>query len=205
MAKIPKCRFCGKEFKKVYSSTQKVCSSSCGYKLAKVKREEKELKSKNSLNKVRDQDNKSKRIEDLQKEVNRIARRIDRYFNYGCIDCGKVVEGVGNGAHYHNVRGNENIRFNLHNIHLSRINCNQYSSEHKKDYKTNLPNRYNEEYYELVEYGLGIKYKSMHLTLQDVKEALKNARYINRNFDTFIFKDSISARNILNKMIGIYI
>ncbi len=213
---MARCLNCGEKFVKKYPNQMgkfRFCleKDDClkefreAVKLHNQKKQEKAReKTKTDLETQKKTDTRDNRILDLQKEVNKLARNIDYKFNLGCIDCNKKVFGVGNGAHYHNVKGNENIRFNLHNIHLSRINCNKYSSEHKKGYKENLRARYGLDYYELVEFELRKQYPSIKLSFDQVKQSLSIARKINRNFETYDLKDPISARSAFNKIIGIY-
>ena len=141
----------------------------------------------------------------LQDGINLLARKIDNYFGFSCIDCERPLkEGEIHGAHRHNVGGNENIRFNLHNVHSSTDYCNMFNTEHKPDYDKGLKKRYNEEYFNYVYYEMKLEYKSIHLMTHEIDEALKIVRKLNRNFDTMVFDNAISARNILNNIIGIY-
>ena len=143
----------------------------------------------------------------LQDQINLLARKIDERFYTTCIDCDTVLRfdkvNMVHGAHRSNVGGHENIRFNLHNIHSATLPCNKWSSEHKVGYDKGLINRYGQEYHDLV-HGLNLKYKSIHLSTAEIDSALKIARKLNRDFKTMVFTDSISARNILNNIIGIY-
>jgi hypothetical protein len=134
------------------------------------------------------------------------AYLIDGYFNYNCIDCDKPFNESIHGAHFHNVGGNENIRFNLHNIHASRSYCNVYNSEHKKGYVIGLEQRYGYEYLQFVDKELGIKYSYLGLSETELKEALKNTRKCIRDFDKLIvnYLDGSIARIEFNKLIGIY-
>lgn len=179
-------KYCLKEpCRKVWIETEKT-------KQWKVRKKELKQKSSNQKN-------------DLQNEINKLARLIDRHFKLNCIDCESKVTGVGNGAHYHNVGGNENIRFNLHNIHLSRTYCNKYNSEHKKGYQSGLNKRYGAKYANYVETELNLTYKELHLTNQEVTEALKKTRKAIREFNQLIEGNPIEARNKFNSYIGIYL
>jgi len=147
--------------------------------------------------------------EALQTSINKIARMIDGYFNYGCIDCGNKVIGTGHGAHKNNVGSYENLRFNLHNIHKSRVHCNKYSSEHKVGYSKGLKERYGEDYCKYVEDEINVKYKYLGLRYEDLSDALKVSNRIIKDFDSIcsenVFKDGKEFRNFLNKKIGIYV
>ena len=200
-----RCKICKQKFEvKIFN--QKVCfDPSCvlAYsKQVKLKEWEKQSKKQNKPKTTKKVSTK----EYLQQEVNKLARLIDEHFNYNCIDCSNPFNKVVQGAHYHNVGGNENIRFNLHNIHSARAHCNMYSSEHKKGYVIGLKDRYGPDYYNLVETELSIKYSYLGLNDVELKEALKNTRKCIRELKNIIKEcsDGKEARDKLNKLIGIY-
>lgn len=142
----------------------------------------------------------------LQNQINLLARKIDAYFCYNCIDCGKSYGKQVDAAHKNNVGGHENIRWNLHNIHSARAFCNQRSSEHKTGYSIGLEERYGIAYKDYVEIEINKIYSYVGLTPKEVVEALKIVRKLNREFDNHIsqFKDGSEAREYFNKIIGIY-
>lgn len=203
------CKICKVKFEPIYSSVQPTCSIKCAIAYAKLqtkKKQEKKIKEINKDVRERKITTHTKQYKaELQKEINKLSKQIDSYFGYKCIDCGKDYGNLVHGAHFNNVQGNENIRFNLHNIHSARAHCNMYNSEHKVGYTQGLKNRYSEEYYNFVAHKIGLKYKSIKLLPKEVHDALKIVRKLNRDFDTMVFTDSISARNILNAIIGIYL
>jgi len=141
---------------------------------------------------------------DLQKDINKLSRLIDSKFNYKCIDCDNDFGKQTDAAHLHNVSGNENIRYNLHNLHSARSHCNRYSSEHKVGYRIGIEKRYGKEYLNYIKIEMPLKYKYIGLLDNEVKEKLKIVRKLIRDFETFDLKDGIHARNIFNKIIGIY-
>lgn len=209
--KIPKmktCRVCKNKFTPS-RPLQMLCSVKCSYKYVellnakKAKHERKEMSAS-----VYVKENKT----DLQNEINRLARMIDNKFNYPCIDCGGVIRYKGNerqsmdanGSHFHNVKGNENIRYNLHNIHTAKIQCNKWLGGRKPEYKLGLISRYGTEYFEFVD-GLGLTYKSIHLNHVEIVEKLKIVRKLIRTFDTFVIRDGHHGRSVFNKLIGIYL
>lgn len=144
------------------------------------------------------------RKKDLQKDINKLSRLIDAKFNYKCIDCGKEYGKQIDAAHLHNVSGNENIRFNLHNLHSAKSDCNQYSSEHKVGYRKGIEKRYGKEYLNFIDLELPLKYKYLGLLDNEVADKLKIVRKLIRDFDTFKLVDGIQARDMFNKIIGIY-
>lgn len=142
----------------------------------------------------------------LENEINKLARKIDAYFGYLCIDCGKDYGKQVDAAHYKNKGSNDTLRFNLHNLHSAKSDCNQYSSEHKTGYKKGLIERYGEAYEEYVDVKMGIEYSYLGLTEVQIYEALGRARKCIRNFDKEIirFKNGKEARDYFNKEIEIY-
>lgn len=140
----------------------------------------------------------------FQNEINKLARKIDSHFYSVCIDCGNPFGKQIDGSHYHNVSGNENIRYNLHNIHAARQQCNQYQGGRKEEYFEGLIRRYDVDYAEYVKYELPKKYPYIGLKAKDYVEKLKIVRKLIRTFDKFIFENAKEARENLNKIIGIY-
>jgi len=157
-----------------------------------------------SLKEAEKKKNVPKRKQDLQKEINILSRKIDSHFNYKCVDCGNPFGKKTDAAHLHNVSGNENIRYNLHNLHSARSHCNRFSSEHKVGYRKGILERYNRTYLNYIDFEIPLKYKYLGLLDSEVEEKLKIVRKINRTFDTYQLKDGIQARNLFNKIIGIY-
>lgn len=211
MNRKPKCKQCGERFVPFYNnSLQKYCMNYPKCREAQsnyAKKQKDKQDNKDWKKRKKDMDikvNPKKYKGQLQDEINKLARKIDFYFNMPCICTKKPYQGQVDAAHYHNVGGHENIRFNLHNIHSSRAHSNQYDPNHKTDYKAGLISRYGNEYYEYVEYELNLKYKELHITSQEVYEKLAIVRKINREFDTYVLFDPKSARDMFNKMIGIY-
>lgn len=146
----------------------------------------------------------------LQIEINRLAKMIDKKFGYDtCIDCGKpfTEDRDRDGGHCHSVGSNETIRYNLHNIHGQKsLSCNSNGTGGGKqhEYLRGLEQRYGKEYRELVEFTIVRRYKYNGLTDQDYADKLKIVRAIIRNFDTYRMQDAIQAREMFNKIIGIY-
>lgn len=199
--KSKKCKVCHNKFDPK-QSLQIVCSLPCAIEYAKQQRLKKMLKEKKDQKPF---DNVSSNRKNLGIEINKLARSIDIYFGFACIDCGQPIGEQGDAAHFHNVGGNDSVRYNLHNIHLARSYCNQYSSEHKKNYPQGLAKRYGEGYLDYLENHLRQDYSYLGLTPPEIAEALKKVRKINRDFETYKLTDPKSARDMFNKIIGIYI
>jgi hypothetical protein len=144
------------------------------------------------------------RKNDLQKEINKLSRMIDKKFNYKCIDCDNPFGKQTDAAHLHNVGGHQNIRFNLHNLHSARSHCNKYNSEHKVGYRQGIIKRYGDDYLYYISEEMPKECKYLGLLDNEVKEKLAIVRKLIRDFDTFDLKDGKQARYMFNKIIGIY-
>lgn len=143
----------------------------------------------------------------LQSQINLLSRKIDAHFGYLCIDCDKMFGKQTDGAHFHNVSGHENIRFNLHNIHSARSDCNQYSSEHKTGYRNGIVKRYGASYLDHIDIEIPKKYKYLGLSEVEVFEKLAIVRKINREFEKLVKNtesDGAGMRDYFNVLIGVY-
>ena len=141
----------------------------------------------------------------LQIEINKLSKMIDASFNYhDCICCNNILNASINAAHFHSVGSNATVRYNLHNVHSARTHCNNYSAEHKSGYILGLEARYGKEYLEKVQ-SLVIQYSHIGLKSNEIYEKLGLVRKIIRNFSTYKFESSVQAREMLNKIIGIYV
>jgi len=139
----------------------------------------------------------------FQREINKLCRMIDAKFYTTCIDCGKEFGKQVDGAHFHSRGAHSSIRWNLHNIHSAKSDCNQFSDTHKEGYRDGIIERYGVEYMEWID-SLPLKYKSVKLSNKEVYDKLALVRKIIRTFDTYNLIDPISGREIFNKLIGIY-
>lgn len=198
-----KCKQCGVEFQKK-NPLQSVCGVECAidrsYDLNKAKRK------KEVSDKVKGWSvdlNSTKNRHYLQKEINKLARLIDAKFGWLCIDCGRPYGKQIDGAHFHSVGSNSSLRYNLHNIHSARSDCNQYSATHKQGYESGIKERYGKEYFEMLQ-SLPLQHPSVRLSNLEVTEKLKLVRSLVRNFKTFNFSTALEGREIFNKLIAIY-
>lgn len=201
-----RCKQCGETFQKK-QPLQYTCSIKCAVEYTRAKQKDRVKKEhKDKIKKMRVSAKSSEHKKQLQSEINKLARQIDTYFKFNCIDCGaSLYDGTQTHAsHFHDVGGNNSIRYNLHNVHASKSACNLWGSGRKKEYKEGLIKRYSKEYQEFVEFELKRKYPHTKLSDQEVYDKLKVVRKLNRDFATLKFEDGISARNQLNNIIGIY-
>lgn len=202
---MPRCKNCREKFE-IKRFNQKYCSKKECQIESNTQLALKNLKviKKKNFTEMKISAHAKKHKKELQDEINKLSRMIDLKFYSTCIDCGKILKGEIHGSHYHNVGGNENIRYNLHNIHTSLSECNRWKRGNKEGYILGLEERYGKEYADFVKFGLGLKYKSMHFTEKEIYEAIPVVRKLIRNFETFIFNDPIQARNQMNQIINLY-
>jgi len=207
----PKCHNCGNRFVPRYSTTEKYCKepecSKVWIQLEKKKQLKKELKEfSKRKSKIKPLTHTSEYKTTFQQLINRLARLIDGKFgNITCIDCGKPFKKIDAG-HFHSVGSNSSLRYNLHNIHSQAYECNRNGIGGGKQlgFYKGLIRRYGQEYADLVDTELGKKYYYVGLKANDYPEKIKLVRALIREFDTYKFKDSLHARELCNKIIGIY-
>lgn len=142
------CTHCGKSFAP-RSSFQTVCKPAC--LLKKINKEERqkkaEAKIKNRMERAQFKERKAKlkRIPDLIKEAqtafNAFIRERDR--GQPCICCGQPlgtgsVGGAFDCGHYRSVGSASHLRFDVHNAHGQRKQCNRYGAGRAVDYRIGL-------------------------------------------------------------------
>ena len=204
-----RCKECKEKFEPI-EFLQKFCkgnddclAAEALYNLKKIK--EKQIKDWNKekpQRKIKAYSNRFKK--ELESNINKLSKMIDKSFGHvTCIDCDSKMDLI-HAAHFHNVSGNENLRYNLDVIHSARAYCNQYSSEHKVGYRTGLEKRYGKDYLEYVQYELPMKYEHLGLKSNEIHDALQTVRKLIKTFDTYKFKDARQAREMCNKIIRIY-
>ncbi len=185
---------------------QVVCSTLCAIELAKEKDAIKRAKEeRRQLNEMRADVYSKENKKLLQNEINKLSRMIDARFGFDtCIDCGRPYGKQTDAAHFHSKGANSSLRYNLDNLHSASSQCNQWSNVHLQGYEKGLSTRYGDEYAKYVIVELPTKYKEIHLTAKDISEKLKLVRKLIRDFETMKFSSSLSARTILNQLMGIY-
>lgn len=130
---------------------------------------------------------------------------IDSHCGYDvCIDCNRKLTNQIHGAHFHPVKGNENIRFNLLNIHSARSECNKYDPQHHTRYKQGLEIRYGIDFLNFMEDEIRLKYKSMRFSNKEIFEAIPVVRKLQKTLPTLVNTDSLSIRRLFNHTIGLY-
>ena len=208
---MKKCKNCMEKFEPRFSTLEKYCwNSDCKYIEAKQKldaHKKSEVKDWQQRKKKIDIEiNPAKYKKMLQDEINKLARMIDNRFQLMCIDCNKPFGNQQDGGHFKSVGSNASIRFNLHNIHSQKSDCNKngLGGGRERQYYDGLINRYGKDYAEFVDLELQKKYKYLGLKNHEIPEKLKIVRGLIRDFDTYVFDSPMQARDVLNKVIGIY-
>lgn len=142
----------------------------------------------------------------LALEVQKLARMIDNYFKFTCIDCGEPFNGQQDGGHFNSKGKNMSLAWNLHNIHSQRNNCNRngLGGGRERQYYDGLIKRYGKKYAEYVDVGLQKEFKYIGLLDNEIADKLAIVRKLIRDFDTFNLTTGISARTMFNNLIGIY-
>lgn len=168
-----------------------------------AKQEEKDWKKEKKIRKE-----KLKNLEDwkgdLQDEINRTARLIDR--GWGCISCTSMS--TPQAGHLHSRKANPAIRYNLHNLWTQDTHCNQYKSGANLKYLAGLMEHFGKEYMEFVQFDIVRLYPSLKLTIPEIKEKLKIVRAENRklekNLEPFTLEQRKGLRTYYNQVFGMY-
>jgi len=212
---MPRCRKCEEKFEQ-YEFNNKWCKKvDCQTEKAldylKKKRKEVEKKKKEDwkkyVEKARPISHSKENKATLQMEINKLSKMIDKKFKYyNCIDCEEPLKHIDAG-HYIAVGANTSLRYNLHNIHSQSRGCNRNERQGSRNtgYYKGLINRYGLEYAEMVDTGLQKKYEYLGLNGQEIYDKIKVVRKLVKNFESYKFNSSYNARNMLNKIIGIYV
>lgn len=133
---IKKCALCGEAFR-LYRSTQKVCSSSCAIKLAKIPKRSKEevLRMKELIEKTR---TVPELLKKLESEFNRYIRIRD--LGNDCISCNKKLTDIRyfHAGHYYSAGKHANVRFNENNVHGQCVECNTHLHGNPIPYRRKL-------------------------------------------------------------------
>lgn len=207
----PKCKNCGERFTPIRSTLQKYClKPDCISVMIEVekekqrKKENKDWQQRKAAMKVTAYVKENKQL--LQQEINKLARMIDNRFKYDCIDCKRPFGKQQDGGHFHSVGAHPALRYNLHNIHSQRseCNCNGLGGGRMLEYYEGLVERYGLDYAIKIRYQNVIDFKILKLTEHEIVEKLAIVRKLIRYFETFSFPDSRAAREVLNNLIGIY-
>lgn len=204
--KQPKCKTCKQPFDRI-KSIQSRCIS-CTIQRAKEleakvrtqKAKVQKAEMKESIKSLSDYKN------DLQREVNLIARLIDQ--DCPCVSSGRS-SGKMSGGHRWACGGWDNLRFNLMNIWIQSFHDNHHLSGNPSGYDKFLKEA---GIYELV-MDLNVTYPMMRWKDYDIKEKIVIARQIVKELKEANQVDSLPRKTDLrielrvkyNKLLGIYL
>jgi hypothetical protein len=211
---MPRCKKCNEKFEQ-YQFNNKYCKEiDCqtekGMDLLRKSKEKKEKDRKKEWNaekKAKAPYLYPKKYKGfLDKECQKLARMIDNKFQLNCIDCERPFGKQQDGGHFNSKGKNRSLAWNLHNIHSQRSECNRngLGGGRERQYYDGLISRYGVEYAELVDVGLQVKYPYIGLKDDEIGDKLELVRKLIRDFNTFVLRDGIQAREMFNNLIGIY-
>ena len=209
---MPRCKNCKDKFEPKYFD-QKFCmiKDECIKAFSDKVQEDKEKAQRKEWAKEKEEKSPDLYLKKykgkLDAALQKLARLIDNKFGYNiCIDCGSLFGKQQDGGHFNSKGDNGTLRWNLHNIHSQKSNCNKngLGGGRRLEYYRGLVSRYGQKYADYVDTGLQKEYKYIGLTNQEVGEKLKLVNKILRNFETFEFTGPLAARTQLNIIIGIY-
>ena len=146
--KEKKCKYCKEKFIP-YNSFQKFCfKEECIKEHNKTEREKKARKVKKEL--IEKYPDKSKWLANAQTVVNAYVRLRDK--NNPCISCCYIGDGrKWNAGHFRPQGGNQQLRFNLLNLHRQCEPCNSYKSGNLVSYRENLIKKIGLDRVEIIE------------------------------------------------------
>ena len=150
MAKKFKCKACGAEFEKTYTTTQKVCNWQCAQKLGQEKVAKQIAKTDRRLQRAAKERLKttSDWLKEAQYQFNKFIRLRDR--KDPCISCGTFTA-KWDAGHYKSVGAYPELRFDEENCHKQCARCNQQMSGNIIEYRKNLINKIGIEAVERIE------------------------------------------------------
>jgi hypothetical protein len=204
-----KCKVCKCKFEPKYSTLQPVCTNpACMIEYARLERE-KELKkdAKDWISKTKEKNKTHGEHEnDLQREINTIARLIDKDQN--CISHDGPCRSA-DGGHYHSVGSSNNVRFNLFNVWSQCDSCNRRKGSNRTGYDDGLKRLFGYDLWLYINEGMRIEFSEVKLMIFELKAAIVSAREIIRELrkDDRVYstQERIDLRKEINERIGIYI
>lgn len=202
-----KCKHCGNKFVK-QQPLQFICSVSCSIEYARKQSEKKQKADWQKRKAVLKEKVMKKGDWEalLQTEINHIARIIDN--NQVCISKQTKLNAKFDAGHRFSRGSFPSIRFNLLNIHAQSVQENRDRSGNPDGYDIGLKQIYGQEYFDMV-HNLKLKYPTIHLTVEDIKEAIHKAKLLKKALiaenKVYSTQERIEKRIAINKAIGIYL
>lgn len=139
---------------------------------------------------------------ELQTEINKIVRLIDR--GQPCLARGTHANQM-HAGHVFSVGSNQTIRFNLHNIHRQSAQSNHYQNDDGL-LREGLRNEYGQEYFDFVSELR--RSPSLNYPNKQYKYLTTIARRLRKTIEesglTYSKSDRILMRNYINETLGIY-
>lgn len=203
--KQKKCKVCKEPFEP-QRGLQVACSFLCALKLAKEIERKSDKKKWQGEKKVMKE--KLKTLSDWKKDLEHLVNKIARLIDFGnpCISCGGLNSPQG--GHFHAVKANPAIRFNLFNIFVQDYYCNVKLSSNRPGYNEGLIKTFGKEIKEYIEYDIVRLYPSIHLSVPEIKAAISICREIIKELErkNYVYdaETRISLRKLYNDRIGIY-
>jgi hypothetical protein len=137
----------------------------------------------------------------LEFEINSIVRLIDS--ENGCISCNHGWETnftrQAHSGHRFSVGSNPTLRYNLFNIWKQCSICNNWKSGNEREYDKGIITHFHTEILTYIK-SLPAQYKELHLSFDELKQAIINARSVKKE----ILSGIDYSREEINKKIGIY-
>ena len=173
-------------------------------KIEKAKKQVAKVERKDDAQKKTDLKTLAEWKKDLQTEINAICLLID--YGHGCISCGGIHRLQA--GHCHSVKSSEVLRYNLHNLWVQNHYCNVELSGNLLKYLEGLNNLLGEQYKNYVQMDIVRMYPSLHLRIDDVRDAIYKARaikkHLQKNKQTYTTEQRRQMRIDFNQEIGIY-
>lgn len=205
--KPKKCEMCPNYFVP-QSSFQKTCSNyQCALNHVRLQKEKKAEKEWRKEKKILKNELKtlSEWKSDLQKEINKIIRILDK--NWPCISSGRTTGQIQAG-HLLSTAAFPALRFNLFNIYGQSAMDNNHKSGNPLEYQIRLIELFGQEHYDMI-MSLKGEYPLLKLSIDEIKEKIPICRGIIKWLDLqdrqFTLEERISLRKEFNEKIGIYV
>lgn len=205
---MPKCIICKAKFKPKYSSFEKSCQElDCKVQHAILvvgqNKQANEKKVKQAWNKEKSilRDNTLNWKTELQTEINKIVRLIDK--DLLCL--AKNRGGQMHAGHIYARGGNQTIRYNLHNIHRQNAQSNHFQNDDGL-LREGLVKEYGQNYMDFISdlrRTPKLEYKDFEYKDFTLK-ARKIALSLTKLDLTYSLKNRITLRNKINEDLGIY-
>jgi hypothetical protein len=180
MAKKFKCKACGAEFEKTYSTTQKVCNWQCAKKFGQEKVARQIAKTDRRLQREAKERLKTKSdwLKEAQYQFNKFVRLRDRF--EPCISCGTYTA-KWDAGHYKSVGAYPELRFDEQNCHKQCARCNNQKSGNIIEYRKMLIKKIGEDALNRIEGPT----EPQHLNIEQIKaikeKYRKKARELQQN------------------------